>query len=910
MRTITAAQEAVLASGVQSEHVRVLVEDAGAELRDLSDYPGFNATTAVSWRERVADEHASCELQVKREFFQLNMAPLMANSALNRSFDPGATYAPFLALNRQVVVQVAIVPIDAKPETGDWMTVFHGRIDNIDAASGPDISISCRALSGRLAQQFIKTERVYSFASVDSHSVSLRIWAPQIDVKSGEYLVPATRGEDDPGYQKFFKCTTDGTTGTSEPTWSTGTGITDGTTEWDYEGTTSSAGNPVEEIMQNLLDDHRGPGDEFVMLVTPTSPLWDIKEYLQQRQPTWTALRALATQIGWDLRYKWSDSEEEFQLTFYDPDREVSSPMFTFGPNDYGTPDRLAIDISEIRNSCRVIYSDALDLWPDSIPKRKVVEISNLESIVKYGELFCEMQEEDTSQIDSVTEASRLANACLSDCAEPTAELSVPLMRAFPWFEVNDFVRFGANATHFDADQDLAVVGWQQTFENGRLRTRVECRGKPTIGANRYISRSSHPAIPKKGKGHQLQDLGNSKTPKVNIKSAIGGTAIELTGLLVDKNSQPQEYEHHVYTVSGASLDGSTLYTTTKARDLTIADLVPGEEYFHRVVVKGTNAERPFRSEPTVEKSFTAGRAATAHLDAEPEWGRRPLNGGFETRTNPDPNAVPDHWNVIDGDPPFVVETDSRSGNRALRLSPDGGDFHTLSDRFVVTPGTYCASWWINHDGGTGEVQLYVVFYDIDGTETGTLGIDTASTDNVPTDSEWFHRGDTFEITAGDPARYAAIGFQYVSDGDIEVLVDEVTFERVPHEDVPAVEEGASRTTTSSDFATMFSVITKQTMPGHRITVHVATSLFSTDADTGLALRVVANYPDGHTEASGETRFLISDADKHVCVGYHATVDGWVQAGDVTMELQWRRYTGSGTLTQNGDDYTSVVAGE
>ena len=74
MRTITAAQQAVLDSGVQSEHVRVSVKDATAVWRDLGSYPGFNAVRGVRWSEKVDDPHMTLSLTLKRELYRLSLS--------------------------------------------------------------------------------------------------------------------------------------------------------------------------------------------------------------------------------------------------------------------------------------------------------------------------------------------------------------------------------------------------------------------------------------------------------------------------------------------------------------------------------------------------------------------------------------------------------------------------------------------------------------------------------------------------------------------------------------------------------------------------------------------------------------------------------------------------------------------
>ncbi len=909
MRTITAAQQAVIDSGVQGEHVRVLVRDAGATFRDLTTYPGFNAVQSVSWKEMVGADHATADITLSRELYALSLAPLMTDSALNRGFNPGASYGPLLALNRELKIEVAITPMDVPPESGDWFEVFRGRIDSLDAGSGKSISVACRALSGRLAQQFIKTERVYSYAADDGAAVALRIWAPNTEYEVGEYLVPATRGTDDPGFEKFYVCSQAGLSDTFEPTWDTSAGIIDGDAEWDYVGAPSSSGNPVEEILQNLLDDNLGIGDTAVTLYTPVSPSWDIREFLQQREFTWNALRALVDQIGWDIRYKWRSGTAQFELTFYDPPRASPTVLFTFGPEDYGDVEKLAVNIAEIRNHWRVIYSDTIDLWPDNTPKRKVIEVSDTDSINKYGDLFAEIQEDSASQIDSSTEATTLAENALSDCMEPTADLSVTLNRGFPWVEVNDFFEFSPNGLQFDNAQELAATGWVQTFETGKLRTKLECRGLPSVGANRWIEKTLHPNIPPKGRGHQLQNFGGRTTPEAIISATVGGAHI-YSDAEIDKVQLAEEFEHHIYKTPGDTLDAGTLKAVTRSKNVEISDLVPGEVYYHRSVPRSRNAERLVRGEPSAEKAFTAGQAATGHLGGEPEWGRRPLNGGFESRSNP--TALPDHWTAATG-AATVIEGDAvdvKSGRRCLEVDTDA-NFDIITDRISIGPGPYSLNWWAKLDSGTtGEVELYWKAYLGDGgVITGVGGV--VDTIDSAVSGDWEHRGAVINVPESDSVAYIAIGVRRGSSGDIVMRFDEVALERVTSTPIPSLDAGTSRTTTSSSFASMGAVEAIQAIAGKRIRYNIGTSIISAGAgSTGVALRVHATYPDGSTEDTAEVRFYFNDADKHHSISLHGAVTGSPMTGIVNLTLQWRRFTGTGTLTQNADDYTTLLAGE
>lgn len=744
MRTITAAQQGVLDNGNQAELVRVQVKDAGGTWRDLTTYPGFNAVKSVTWTENINDRHATFDITLFRELYSLSLSPYVSASALNRGFDPSASFAALLALNRELKIEVAIIAMDAQPQSGDWFEVFHGRIDTVDPGAAEGVELTGRALSGRLSQQYIKFERVYSYAVDGGHSVALRVWEADQVYNLDEYLLPASRADAtstnsaDSGFNKFLKNSQAGTTGTTEPTWTTGSAQTDGSAKWDYIGAPTTAGNAVEQVMQNILDDNKGSGDPTVTLYTPSSPGWNIRQFIQQREFTLDAIVALAQQIGWDVRYLWRSGTAQFELTFYLPQRTSPTVLFTFGKSDYATPTQLKVDISTIRNTVRVIYGDRSDLWPDGTPKRKIIEVADSTSITKYGELWMEVQEDQTSQIDSSTEASAMALAALSDLKEPTAELDVPLMRGFPWVELNDYYTFSANGLQWDSDQSLAVVQYQHRHENGKLKTTLQTRGLPTIGANAWIGKRVNPRVPPKFFPHQSVQFNGTTTPGASINPIVGGHRIELAQG-VDKRQLAEEYEHHVYTGSGATLDSSTLKAISKGRTLEVADLIPGKTYYHRVVPRFRNAERLIRGQPCREQSFVAGRASSGHVNEGIAVGDMPLNGGFETRL--DGSGMPDHWTIINGSfgTDFDVMTDGNgiSGGNYLKVINGTGALSKARSAMIplinddsLNSGVrltqrYVLSAWVKTDAGNSAGNnLFVVAQGVDytGALIGAMG--------------------------------------------------------------------------------------------------------------------------------------------------------------------------------------------
>jgi hypothetical protein len=739
----------------------------------------------------------------------------------------------------------------------------------------------------------------------------------------GVYGIPATRGADDPGFNKFLKCDTTGVTGTTEPVWTTGANQTDGTARWDYIGAPSIDGFPVEEIIQNILDDNF-PGSAPTLNV-PTSPLWNITQFLQQREPVLDAIIRLAAQIGWDLRQRWSGTE--FKLTLYEPERESPSVDHVFSPSDYGEPQKLAVDISSIRNKWKVIIKDRDDLWPDGTPKRKEFTAEDEDSIEKYGgpnkdPLYAEIQESETGNVDTPTEANRLLAAAVSDCAEPDAELSVPLMQGFPWVELNDYYTFSADNVRFSSDQSLAVTSWEQVFEDGHLHTELELRGKPTIGSQRHLEKIAHPANPERAHAHREVHFQGQATPKLDTHAIVGGFEVQIQ-TDKDKNALLAEYEIHVSTSSGFTPDDTTIVAVMTGNQMSVPYQNPGQDYYACAVPRWYNKGELVRGQPSKRKLVTAGRAVAGHLEQGPRWGRQPLNGGFETKhPNSIAGSIADHWSVIAGSAYISEGTGSGgiSGERFLIIdlgySGSAPDFR--SDVFQVESGRqYRASWWFdNHEAATdAKVQFYIKLYSDAAatTEVDEQVIDTADmvNDTSIQTSVWRNRGAVFTVDVD--ARYARVGFR-VSDGAAaskDFYIDSVEVQPWDVTNQAIVRNGTlSATTTSSTFATLNSFTADQKECGGQMLGFVNLSCYSTGGGvSSVEVRLKVTGIEGDTTTSSAIQFTFNNQNVHHAFGGVVLLNRPRTAGSftalLTVAVEWRRLSGTGTITVDSGDTLS-----
>jgi hypothetical protein len=648
VRAISAADDALhTATGGRAVFFRAKVKDSGGTFRDLTTYAGQNLCLSADWKENVDSPGLEADITLKREVEKISVAPLMTGSPVNLAFAYPGSYSALVAIAREVQIDVAVMPDGRTPASSDWNLAFHGYIDDVDTGAGAHVVLRCSDLQAKLRDTFIERERVYSFAQGVNATKGCCTW------RANETLADGTRGLPTDGRKNghFYRITahTTGITGSVEPTWPGGAGATvvDGGVTWTESGSVSlSAGTPVETIMQQILDDNIGG----ITLNVPVSPSWSIKAYKVERSNVWDALKKLSDQIGWDLRYKWDSGTSSFKLTLYTPNRANTTADRTFTAAQRFPLTKLSTQIQWIRNAVQVVYNDSADLDANKRPKRKTVVRTDATSITAYGRRFCEVAEAAASNIDSSTEANALADAILSDLANPVAEFGgeVPFFR---FAELGDLYQWNADALHFDTNQKLAVTEYGHKISENQARTTLQCRGKPSTGLRHWHHKIDTDL-------HAL-DLANADQTTVATSNGVGGTRIQITPNTAElKGGLPVEHDVHVSASAGFTPDSSNLIAQGANTNVTVHDLIPGKTYYGKVRPKGHNRLRPVRSEPTAEFSFVAG----------------PRERGPPARRNRD-RGLPDQWRVRD---PSRRRGHARSlvhllGNLRRRRRRDGG---------------------------------------------------------------------------------------------------------------------------------------------------------------------------------------------------------------------------------------------
>ena len=437
MRAATVSQLAALAAREQAHFVKVEVRDSDGEWRDLSALSGLKDwLLSVSIEcERLDQPVSQATVSIRRDGPQGDsLAPLMAGSPYNR--DLADQYAPLLDYGAPIRIGVIVVersesdgfaPGNLRLLTEAGELILTEDEFEVVTESLPFIPI----FDGRIDRVTWNAEPIQVFCS------GLEAWL--MDTQIEEVL---EYGDD--------------------------------------------AGVPVEEVMQEILNDWPSVLGG-ILLHVPVSPGWLVRRYEQDRVKVLEAVRALALQIGWDVRFRYDDAGV-YRLTLYEPDRAADTPVFTIGADRYYDVRQLEVKLDDIRNVVAVKY-----ITPAGISGVQVAQ--NAASVSRVGRRYMEIQEAAASNIDSAAEALALAEAAVHDLATPPVDKEIELDLCWP-LQKDDVIAFAPNGVHYDDAQQLAVVGLRHELANGTGRTTVSLRGAVAGAYREWLARAANRVRP------------------------------------------------------------------------------------------------------------------------------------------------------------------------------------------------------------------------------------------------------------------------------------------------------------------------------------------------------------------------------------------------------------------------------
>lgn len=731
MLAISAYEEAVLsATGGRQVTWRAQVKDSGGSFRDLSTYGPYNMCIDVDWGENIDGPGLDANVTLKREVEFWSLAPLVAGSPLNRALAYPGSYAALVDVGREIKIDVKVEPMGGDA-AASWVNAFHGYIDELDAAQGNKLVLKCSDQQAKLRDTFIERERAYAFAQGANATKGCVIFRGSDVLSQGDLVVPTEANRN--GHYYIVDAVS-GPTDAEEPAWPTGSGagFTSGGVDFLEAGTTSlTAGTDLEDCIQQIIDDNLGAG--VFTLEVPSSPGWQLKAWKQDRVNVWDAIRALVDQIGWDIRFRWHSGSSTWKLTLLEPDRAKTTADRTFTASQRYPLRRIATRLSHVRTKCRVWYSDTADLDGQGRPTRKFEEYVDTAAETLYGRRFMEISEADTSQIDTSSEAATLATNCIKDLSRPICdhEGDVPFFRHVELF---DLYQWNADTWHYDSNQKLAVTGYRHKIIGGdkpSARTSITTRGKPSAGVNHWLQKATG--------GRHEQDLLISDQLVLNSTAVVGGTQIRIAKQEA-KAALPPELQLFISPDSGFTPTSATLVASGQVDQTVVPDLIPGKTYYYRVRPYSRNSSRILYGQYSAQGSFVAGQAAAGHIQQGIALGSYPLNGGFETRT--DPNGMPDHWftdaGAEVGDDILVMEDgNGLSGGRYLRLDPGNGSHgvgachsaqipvvNDLADGSSRRPGRLRCTAWVKmatSNNSSNNLEIYCRGYDSAGSIVGVV---------------------------------------------------------------------------------------------------------------------------------------------------------------------------------------------
>jgi hypothetical protein len=182
-RAISAKQAKVIASGQYRTFVKVEVLYA-SQWRDLTWLCNTDFLKGVEWSDDVENQVGSCTVTCARNINELSLAPLHERSKVNNL---GGSYSPMLQANRLFRVKTQVQPIGAPKSDLDWVEVFKGRIDSVDA-SNEDLTFTGRDLGGVMQDTFIENPSFEYGTNSPSTPTALENVIAQVIIDNNDYF--------------------------------------------------------------------------------------------------------------------------------------------------------------------------------------------------------------------------------------------------------------------------------------------------------------------------------------------------------------------------------------------------------------------------------------------------------------------------------------------------------------------------------------------------------------------------------------------------------------------------------------------------------------------------------------------------------------------------------------------------
>lgn len=327
----------------------------------------------------------------------------------------------------------------------------------------------------------------------------------------------------------------------------------------------------IVSVLAELLDlipPHLRP-----TLAVEGSPSFEVAEpYRPQRCTVWDAMQQLVAQTGWHLGVRGGS------LVLLDPPRDKLTADWAVDEDDVFA-DTLGISDSDVRNVVTVVWSDA-DRERRTTVARDQWSIDNITGGIERASVI---ELDDTSQIDTETEAQTLADRFLHDMSREFAatQLTLPFMPDLRLFDT-----IWIRHERFTATPRISgIVSIRHDFRPGQARTLAIGTGQ-VIGRRRaWLDGEPRPGSPNDPRGPHQALL---PAPLVTVTDGNPGIVVRVDER---RGVDAQGVEIHWSLVNGFTPSDATLkgrggqeVWTFATTDVSAPDyIVPGVTHYVRV---------------------------------------------------------------------------------------------------------------------------------------------------------------------------------------------------------------------------------------------------------------------------------------------------------------------------------------
>lgn len=335
----------------------------------------------------------------------------------------------------------------------------------------------------------------------------------------------------------------------------------------DYAEYGAEDGSVVaEDVIQQILDDYV---EIPITLNTPSPSEFAITEYNIEYVTAWDAIQSIATQRGWFLGYDYDDETNSWKLTFKEPPRNkdtTTADITLTALDDIYTAD-LEISDAEVRNFVKVIYRDK------NTGERASIEVYDQPSIDEYRKRAMQIEEAETSLIDTKEEARDFGNYALHDLKDLTGNRYIN-MPIFP--QVNLYT--GINLDDPRTNSEIEFVGVQSVRhelvfgDSLRFRTEVTGGNLVTGAHKKWLKMETRPGA---GKPVSFPEQSTLTPPPKVKRFTVTQDGAELLFTWEPITSEPVTYQ----------IRRGTTWETGQI----VAKKVQSDTYRTKQILKGTH---------------------------------------------------------------------------------------------------------------------------------------------------------------------------------------------------------------------------------------------------------------------------------------------------------------------------------